>query len=383
MPPSQILLSAGAVLCLCLTFFILVRYWNQIYKGTHPVSFLTFVAILFTSGLDIGFILLPLTEFADYQNNIQYPEYMGMNPLAIEFGFYGFFVWLFYFVTCFYFCVLEPRLHFFDIPFVKFLYQGITISTCAFTAYLLWRNLPWYVDSIVPSDEFTSYSALFVLVIIGLSVCSSMSLRILKALSVSSSLIFIILFIVLLPVFSSLGEFYSTFSLLGNYFTHLERFILPLNSHHAFYLFWWFSWSLMIGQFVSRFVGGMKTYQLLCAMLVVPSIPIALWLTLLYQHVLQAHTLTPWLNSMMVITGIIFVINSLDSLIRIYSDHLNLTVERLGRNVYIAGHTSVLFLLMLLFQYKFMSIELLGSLVILILFALTGYVGRFLQRINL
>lgn len=42
-------------------------------------------------------------------------------------------------------------------------------------------------------------------------------------------------------------------------------------------------------------------------------------------------TIPTWLNLAMVAVGIIFVVNSLDSLIRLYTDNLNLSVARLGK----------------------------------------------------
>ena len=62
-------------------------------------------------------------------------------------------------------------------------------------------------------------------------------------------------------------------TLLAGYFGQLDRFVLPVNDYHAFYLFWWFAWSIMIGQFVSRFVSGISTWQLLVLLLVVPLYP--------------------------------------------------------------------------------------------------------------
>ena len=41
--------------------------------------------------------------------------------------------------------------------------------------------------------------------------------------------------------------------------------------------------------------------------------------------------------------GIIFVINSFDSLIRLYTDNLNLTAKRFGTIAYILGNAAVLF----------------------------------------
>ena len=51
-------------------------------------------------------------------------------------------------------------------------------------------------------------------------------------------------------------------SQLTQYFGNVHEFVLPFSDYHAFYLFWWFAWSIMIGQFVARFVGGLRTWQL-------------------------------------------------------------------------------------------------------------------------
>ena len=34
---------------------------------------------------------------------------------------------------------------------------------------------------------------------------------------------------------------------IGGYFNQIHRFALPFSDYHAFYLFWWFAWSIMIG----------------------------------------------------------------------------------------------------------------------------------------
>ena len=77
----------------------------------------------------------------------------------------------------------------------------------------------------------------------------------------------------------------------------------------------------MIGQFTSRFVGGLKTQHLLLALLIVPSIPLAVWFSVLYFYFTNGIDTTGLLNIAMIIVGITFVINSLDSLIRLYSDN--------------------------------------------------------------
>ena len=121
--------------------FCLSRGLGDVYKRQ------TFIAILFTSGLDVGLVMFPLTEFAGYADINASPEYGFTNPLAIEFGFWGFLIWGFYFLTCFYFCVIEPKVKFFEIPLVKLINNVVIIGTCAFTAYLLLSNLPWYLPS--------------------------------------------------------------------------------------------------------------------------------------------------------------------------------------------------------------------------------------------
>ena len=121
----------------------------------------------------------------------------------------------------------------------------------------------------------------------------------------------------------ALSAMLGTIGLIGSYFANIHKFVLPLTDYHAFYLFWWFSWSIMIGQFTSRFVGGLKTYQLFAALLVIPSIPLAIWFSVLYYFYQQGIDTRGVVNIAMIIVGVTFVINSLDSLIRLYTDNLN------------------------------------------------------------
>ncbi len=172
----------------------------------------------------------------------------------------------------------------------------------------------------------------------------------------------------------SLSGYLTTLGLIGGYFTNIEKFMLPINDYHEFYLYWWFAWSIMIGQFTARFVGGLKTYQVMAAMIVIPSIPIALWFTVLYQYHLNEWPITGIMNWSMVFVGVTFVINSLDSLIRLYTDNLDLTVERLGRLKYWSGNFIVLSLLTIAFQGDFLEIQWIGALVILIYFLCFLYV---------
>lgn len=372
-------LSAGIIFTFMCIAFILLKWGNIRCTGVTPVGTFTFVAILFTSGLDAGLIMFPLTEFAGYADIITSPEYAFSNPLAIEFGFWAFLIWSFYFLTCFYFCVLEPNVQFFAIPVVKFINNLVIIGTCAFTAFLLLNNLPWYIPQLAESEGVASSFYLIVLAVITLSVYSSTDIKYVKLLSLGSTWLFFALIVLLWTsaLFSEQGnttEFFGTFGLLANYFTNMQQFVLPLNAYHEFYLYWWFAWSIMIGQFTARFVGGLRTYQVLLAMLIFPSIPIAIWFVGLYYYHLNELGINNIINGAMVIVGIIFVINSLDSLIRLYTDNLNLTVERFGKVQYITGNFVLLSALTLLFTLDFLQIQWVGAVVIGLMFSCLVYI---------
>lgn len=78
----------------------------------------------------------------------------------------------------------------------------------------------------------------------------------------------------------------------------------------------------MIVQFTSRFMGGLKTYQVLGAMLIFPSIPIAVWFSVLYHYHEAGIDTQGSKNIAMVFVGVVFVINSLDPFIhRQYKYH--------------------------------------------------------------
>jgi len=362
-------LSTGILFVFAAIAFILYRWGNMQCIGVTPVRKFTFIAILFTSGLDVGLIMFPLTEFAGYADLATSPEYGFSNPLSIEFGFWAFLIWAFYFVTCFYFCVIEPRVKFFEIPLIKFINNVVIIGTCAFTAYLLLTNLPWYLPGIGDGETIVGSFYLIVFLAIATAVYSSTSIRYVRILSLGSSWLFFALIIMMwagafLSDNSSVGEFFTTFALLGDYFANLPHFVLPLNDYHEFYLYWWFAWSIMIGQFTSRFVSGMRTYQVLGAMMIFPSIPIAIWFTILYYYSANAISTAGFYNLAMVIVGITFVINSLDSLVRLYTDNLNLTVQRFGKIPYIIGNIVLLSALTLLFKLNFLQIQWVGALAI-------------------
>ncbi|MEZ9594590.1 BCCT family transporter [Shewanella sp. 10N.261.52.F9] len=372
-------LTIGILFTFAAIAFVIYRWGNVECIGVTPVRTFTFIAILFTSGLDVGLIMFPLTEFAGYADLGASPEYGFTNPLAIEFGFWAFLIWAFYFLTCFYFCVIEPRVKFFEIPLIKFINNLVIIGTCAFTAYLLLTNLPWYLPEMGDGETIVSSFYLIVFVIIAAAVYSSTSIRYVRLLSLASTWLFLGLIVLMwagafMSEESGMGEFVNTFALLGDYFGNIHHFVLPINDYHEFYLFWWFAWSIMIGQFTARFVGGMKTYQVLIAMMVFPSLPIAVWFTVLYYYSANEIATTGFYNLAMVMVGITFVVNSLDSLIRLYTDNLNLTVERFGKVKYIVGNIVLMSSLTLLFQLNFLEIQWVGALAIGLILGCFGYI---------
>lgn len=372
-------LSAGLIFTFCAIAFILYRWGNMRCVGVTPVHTFTFIAILFTSGLDVGLIMFPLTEFAGYADLATSPEYAFTNPLAIEFGFWAFLIWGFYFLTCFYFCVIEPHVKFFEIPVIKVLNNIVIIGTCAFTAYLLLSNLPWYLPEFGDGESIIGSFYAIVFIAIAMAVYSSTSMKYVRILSLATTWFFIALIALMwggafLGEHGNIGNFATTLALLGGYFGNIHQFILPLNDYHEFYLYWWFAWSIMIGQFTARFVGGLRTYQVLLAMLVFPSLPIAVWFTVLYYFSANAIDTSGFYNVAMAIVGVTFVINSLDSLIRLYTDNLNLTVSRLGKAKYIVMNIVAMSLLTLLFKLDFLQIQWVGAVVIGLFFSCFAYI---------
>ncbi|WP_120501831.1 BCCT family transporter [Roseovarius sp. EL26] len=358
----NMILSFGILLAFALVIFCVIKWRNLECVGVTPVHLFTFIAILFTSGLDVGLIMFPLTEFAGYADD---PAYAFANPLAIEFGFWGFLIWAFYFLTAFYFCVIEPRVKFFEIPVVKIINNIVIIGTCAFTASLFLIYLPGYIPEIGDGESVVTTFYVIVFVVILAAAYSSTDLKYVRILSVGSTVLFFAL-IAGMAIYAGMGmgAFGSNMSLLGDYFANLHKFALPLTDYHAFYLFWWFAWSIMIGQFTSRFVGGMKTWQLFIALLVFPSIPLAVWFSVLYYYHLNEISTAGIVNLAMIAVGVTFVINSLDSLIRLYTDNLSMTVEKLGKVKYVIGNVAVLFTLTLLFKSQWLQIQWIGAIVI-------------------
>ena len=77
---------------------------------------------------------------------------------------------------------------------------------------------------------------------------------------------------------------------------------------------------------------------------------------------------------LMIVVGILFVINSLDSLTRLYSQNLGLTVEVLGRYRYVMTHAGLLASLVVLYQFTPLKIEWIGMIVIGLYVAIYGLI---------
>lgn len=357
-----LIISIAYIVVLASALFVIVRCGHVRCTGPTPVGTFTLVALLFTAGLDMGLVMLPLTEFPVYSDDA---VYAFSNPLAVEFGMWGPLVWMMYFMSAFYFVILEPRLQIFRIPVVKWTYNLTVIATCAFTCYLFMVNLPTY------APEFPQWSIwlLAVVVIMG-SVYSSADMNFMKWLAILSTWGFGILMFAALVVVAYIYSGVGLAGLLANvvqltdYFANLHRFVTPISDYHEFYLFWWFAWSIMIGEFVARFVGGMRAWRLAFAMVVLPTIPLGLWFCVLFIYFEQSITIPVWLNWAMIFVGVVFVVNSLDSLIRLYTANLGWTVEQLGKPAYYPLHFFTQLALVAAYFYTPFKIEWVGLVVI-------------------
>lgn len=352
-----LIISIAIIAVLLLSIIIVILRPNNRLTGAFPTGVITFAAILFTSGLDVGLIMFPLTEFPIYAGD---EAYGFTNPLAMTFGAWGFLVWALYFLTTFYFCVIEPKVKLFEIPIIKVIYNIVVIATCAFTGFLFFKYLPDYITG---STEPARYGLVGIVIL--LATLSSTHVRYIRWLSVSSTWLFYSLIVgMFLASGLGLSGLWANLVLMADYFPNMHKFTTPISEYHQFYLYWWMAWSIMIGQFVSRFVGGLKTWQLLVALLVLPSITIAFWFAVLYGYYDQGIDVAPALKIAMVGVGILFVLNSLDSLTRLYTDNLNIGVKRLGFKKYVALNWGLLFGLVLLYRYTELKIEWVGLIVI-------------------
>src|SRR6056300_914896 len=243
------IITFGVLMAFALVIFVTIKWWNLQLEGTNPVSL-----FLFISGLDVGLVMFPLAwDFPLYADVASEPAYGVTNPLAIEFGYWGFLIWAFYFLTGFYFCVIEPKVKFFEIPVVKWINNIVIIATCAFTGALFLIYLPYYIPMVGDGESVVPAFYVLTFLVILAAAYSSTHIRYVKILSVASVALFIGLILMAWVLAGmGMGDFFASASNLSGYFTNIHKFVLPMTDYHEFFLFWWFAWSIMIGQFTSR-----------------------------------------------------------------------------------------------------------------------------------
>jgi hypothetical protein len=89
-----------------------------------------------------------------------------------------------------------------------------------------------------------------------------------------------------------------------------------------------------------------------------------LWFSVLYWFFSNEISIAGLMSWAMMGIGILFVVNSLDSLTRLYTQNTGLTVEALGTGRYIATNWAILFALVLAFQFTPFKIEWVGLTVV-------------------
>lgn len=353
----------GTVLTFLLSALLIIYQGNVRLISEQKVSNLSFFAILFTTGLDGGLLLLPLVDFANYTNSEMHPDYGFTNVLAIEFGFWGCLSWLCYFVSTCYFAIYEPKLKVFQITWVKWLNALLIMLTCAFSAWLLLS----YLDFFLPQSTVNYVKESIVVLVIFFAVISSAKILYIKWLSLFSLAVFGLLIIwVGLESQLTATKIFEHGVLLSDYFAHVNKFIFPLDAYHKFYMFWWLAWSIIIGQFTAQFVNGFRVYQLLLAILILPSVPIALWFIVLFDAFSLGIELSSYLKVTIAFIGALFVINSMDSMIKLYSVELGYIPDKLDHKCYLAIQFGLLTLITIMYDIQMLNIEIVGSIILLL-----------------
>ena len=75
------------------------------------------------------------------------------------------------------------------------------------------------------------------------------------------------------------------------------------------------------------------------------------WFSVLFGVYEQGLEITGLLNGLMLLVGVVFVVNSLDSLTRLYTGNLNWSVDELGMRKYVTFHWLLLYTLILLYRF--------------------------------
>ena len=362
------IIDIGMIMVLFASIGLIVRYRHTRTAADTPLSLFSLVAVLFTSGLDGGLVMLPLIEFPLYQDATQFPEYQSISPLLLEFVFWGATVWLIYFVSTAYFCFVEPKLRLFEHLWVRIITSLIVLVTCAFTLSLYLQNLPFYLSAVVPSSQIPVVVLLAFFIVLAGTLIASLRVSFMTQLSRFSAL----LFVCAIGVFAirgglSLSLLMQTWDVFTTYIEAIPRFLLPTSDYHRFYIAWWFSWAILLGQFISKFTHGLTSWQLLMVMVIAPLIPTFAWFSVLYHAYTSLFHFDGLANWLLIILGTLFVVNSLDFMIASYSRALNISSKRLGRLRYFVLNFCLLSSFTWLFFDKYLFIEWVALVVILLM----------------
>lgn len=350
------ILSFGNVMCVAFVVVCVLFFKHVHFPGKQTTVPLAFFSILFTAGLDGGLILLPLSEFSTYDNS---PYYW---PLTTEFIYWGITVWFMYFVSCCYFCCIEPKAKIFNIPLVKRLNGCFILLTAAFTVGLSVDNLPRYLSYLNIDSVSSTQSIMIAATTIIVATIMSTSVSLITRLSHVSILCFMfLLFATSIYVKSDWQTLMTGLQAMKSYFGHFHHTIIPKNAYHTFYLGWWFSWSIMLGQYLAQFTRGMKLSKVLFCVCFAPILPLFIWFTVLFEIQLQQLTLAPWLSLCFVVVAFMFVINSVDFMIHLYSDSLSIQLKKYGNAAYVLINSILLIATFLLFKEHILLIEYVGS----------------------
>ena len=122
-------LNLGLLTSYAFIAYILIKWGNMRVIGVTPLKTPVFMAILFTSGLEVGGIMLPLIDFPVFEDTSTNPEYLFTNPLAMECASMCFAIWSGYGMRCFDFCVSATHVKFCAIAFIQFVNTVCIIVT--------------------------------------------------------------------------------------------------------------------------------------------------------------------------------------------------------------------------------------------------------------
>ena len=274
-----------------------------------------------------------------------------------------------YFVSTLYFCALEPKLKFFERRWVKLTHGVIVLLTCAFTLSLFMQSATPFLKPFANESTAIIIIGLFIVIVL-FAIIASANVKLMTQLSQFSVALFILLMITVALV--SKFSVHHAIDAIGNindYFTHLPEFFLPFNAYHEFYIAWWMTWTIMLGQFVAKFVKQLSPWKLLFIMVILPLLPTAIWFSILFHW--QQVNIEPSLlfNGTMVFIAMLFVINSLDFMTANYGKALGLNRHqfpptRRGNYQFITINTLVLFIVTYLFHSQLLLVNYIALLVI-------------------